>query len=206
LNLRPIRGLQETEHPIRQNDKDPILIKKILEFLYTGNYTAPYPTQTSKITQTDSEDVPEIDIQFAEEPSRESQPENNTTDKVNSLIDYHPFYFYIRIYSKADYFIINDLKSKAEAYFYASFMTSPERESFAQIIEELYSTRANYQKLRQLAIETIVANLPSLRNGPAPVVTSELIKSIPDFTYDLLQATLDKYMREPSNVDGVIFK
>jgi hypothetical protein len=74
-------------------------------------------------------------------------------------------------------------------------------ESFAETIEELYSTRANYQELRQVAIEMIVGNLPNLRNGDTSVITSELMKSIPDFTYDLFQATLDKYVRESSDME-----
>lgn len=72
------------------------------------------------------------------------------------------------MYVEADYFMINDLKSKVEVHFCASFMSSPERESFAEIIEELYSSRANYQKLRHVAIEKIVGNLPNLRHGRRP--------------------------------------
>ncbi|OGE47643.1 hypothetical protein PENARI_c039G01644 [Penicillium arizonense] len=243
--------LVETEHPIRLTEKDPILIEKMLEFLYTGNYTAPSPTKTSETTQADGGDVPVMDRWPAEEPSWEHQPENDVTDEVeahldehftetvtrtlentpetlvpglqmnenpasidefhpeyaskegdkgglaepivDSLADCHPCYFHVRMYGEADYFMIDDLKSKAAVHFCASFMSSPERESFADTVEELYSTRANYQELRQLAIEMLVANLPNLRNGPTPVITSELMKSIPNFTYDLFQATLDKY-------------
>ncbi|KAJ5377366.1 uncharacterized protein N7496_004775 [Penicillium cataractarum] len=117
-----------------------------------------------------------------------------TEPLVNSILDCHPSYFHLRMYGEADYFMIDDLKRKAEAHFYASFMSSPKAESFTETIEELYSTRANYLELRQAAIETIIANLPSLRSGPMPVITSELMKSVPDFTYDLLQATLDEYV------------
>lgn len=125
---------------------------------------------------------------------------------VDSLIDCHPCYFHVRMYGEADYFMISDLKSKAEVHFCASFMASPERESFAETIEELYSTRANYQELKQLAIGMIVDNLPTLRKGLRPVITSELMKSIPEFTYDLFQATLDKYVDEPSDMEGNYFR
>lgn len=231
----------------------------MLEFLYTGNYSAPWPTDTLEITQADPGYVLEMDKQPAEELSQELQTENDVIDEVevhsdehlngtdtrspenapetlvhgpqtngnsapidkilpkytvdegdngditgppvDSLLDCHPCYFHVRMYGEADYFMIDDLKSKAEVHFCASFMSSPERESFAETIEELYSTRANYQELRQVAIEMIVGNLPNLRNGHTSVITSELMKSIPDFTYDLFQATLDKYVREPSDVE-----
>lgn len=231
----------------------------MLEFLYTGNYSAPWPTHTLEITQADPGYVPEMDRQPAEELSREPQPENDVINEVevhsdehlngtvtrrpgnapetlahgpqtntnsapidkvppkyaieeedngditgppvDSLLDCHPCYFHVRMYGEADYFMIDDLKSKAEVHFCASFMSSPERESFAETIEELYSTRANYQELRQVAIEMIVGNLPNLRNGQTSVITSELMKSIPDFTYDLFQVTLDKYVREPSDME-----
>ncbi|KAJ6019785.1 hypothetical protein N7499_003118 [Penicillium canescens] len=227
--------LQETEHPIRLTEKDPILIEKMLEFLYTGNYTAPSPTKTSEITQADGGDVPVMDRWPAEEPSYETLENTPETlvpglqtnenpasidefhpeyaskegDKggltepiVDSLADCHPCYFHVRMYGEADYFMIDDLRSKAGMHFCASFMSSPERESFADTAEELHSIRANYQELRQLAIEMLVANLPNLRNGPTPVITSELMESIPNLTYDLFQATLDKYVREPSDMEG----
>ncbi|KAJ5175142.1 uncharacterized protein N7482_001019 [Penicillium canariense] len=213
-------GFKETEQPIRLNEKEPILIEKMLEFLYTGNYTPPCPTQPSEIVQADGGDIPGMDRQPAEEPSLESPPENDVIDEfplnhaskegdervvtkplVESLVDCHPCYFHVRMYGEADYFMIDDLKRKAEVHFCASLLSSPKTESFEEAIEELYSTRANYHKLRQVAIGVIVANLPNLRNGPAPVITPELTRSIPDFTYDLLQATLDKYVQDPPDVE-----
>lgn len=251
--------MQEAEQPIRLNEKDSILIQKILEFLYTGDYTTPCSTQTSEIAQVEGGDVPEIDSQPAKEPPGESRPENDVTNEievhlhehftesvtralddtpetlmhrpqtndnpalidefpqkyttkegdesvvteplVDSLLDCHPCYFHIRMYGEADYFMVDDLKRKAEVHFCASFMSSPKAESFAKIIEELYSTQANYHELRQAAIEMIIANLPNLRSGHTPVITSELMKSVPDFTYDLLQATLDKYVRDPAEAE-----
>lgn len=261
MRLRLTRGddFQETDHPISLNEKDPILIEKLLEFLYMGNYTTPCPTYSSETTQADEGDVPNVDRQPAGDLSRELQAESGATDEadvhigecfyetvtesleknpgrlmhapqmnekssitdggcpgdateqedegritdpaIDPLVNCHPCYFHVRIYGEADYFMISDLKSKAEKHFCASFMNSPERESFAEIMEEVYSTRANYQELRQLAIKMIVDNLPLLRKRPTPVITSELMKSVPDFTYDLLQATLDKYVGESSGME-----
>lgn len=116
---------------------------------------------------------------------------------VDKLADCHPCYFHVRMYGEADYFMISDLKTKAKAQFLASFMDNPKRATFADTIEELYSTHADYQQLRQLAIEVIVDNLPNLRKGLFPVIDSRLMKAVPDFTLDLCQATLDKYVGVP---------
>lgn len=90
------------------------------------------------------------------------------------------------MYGEADYFMISDLKSKAEVHVRASFMNCPDRQSFAETIQEIYSTRGNYQELRRLAIQMIVDNLSSFRTGLTPVIDPELMKSVPDFTYDLI--------------------
>ena len=123
-----------------------------------------------------------------------SEQRDNVELVADILAGCHPCYFHVRMYGVADYFMIDDLKSKAEAYFRASFMDCPERESFAGMIQELYSTQANYEELRQLAIQLIVDNLSNLRIGRTPVIDAELMKSVPHFTYDLCQATLDHYV------------
>ena len=68
-------------------------------------------------------------------------------------------------------------------------------------MEKVYSSRPSYQGLRRLAVEMIVDNLPRLRKRPTPVISSELMKWIPDFTYDLFHATLDKYVGGSSGMD-----
>jgi hypothetical protein len=117
---------------------------------------------------------------------------------VDILANCHPCYFHVRMYGEADYFMISDLKTKAKAHFLASFMDHPKRTTFADTIEELYSTQADYLQLRQLAIEMIVDNLPNLRKGLFPVIDTRLMKAVPDFTFDLCQATLDKYVVVPA--------
>lgn len=156
------------------NDKDPKLIEKILEYLYTGDYSPPFLVPDPVITQTDDEDTPEIDGQPPQEPSESTQtfdaerividesrahvdensyepvmetgvdipgePEQGpklsgkrptTTDgypptyvneqkeegnMIDAVVDtsviHHPCYFHLRMYSEADYFMIDDLKKK----------------------------------------------------------------------------------------------
>ncbi|KAJ6126262.1 hypothetical protein N7471_010755 [Penicillium samsonianum] len=224
---------QETEGQIHLDERSPILIEKVLEFLYTGDYTLERLATTSMHPGTESAKRQEIHTGFENglvlDSSSEACCMHNSTAEMERLVgrssaekkpapideipgkdpfehgvalepvgdilaDFHPCYFHVRMYGEADYFMINDLKAKAKAHFLACFMDNPKRKPFADTIEELYSTQADYRQLRQLAIETIVDDLPNLRKGLFPVIDSRLMKAVPDFTYDLCQATLDKYV------------
>ncbi|KAJ5876031.1 uncharacterized protein N7529_001615 [Penicillium soppii] len=124
------------------------------------------------------------------------------TDVVLDVaVSYHPSYFHLRMYGEADYFMVSDLKCNAERHFCESFLNSTETLPFAEIVEEVCSTQANYHGLRQLAIEMIVDNLPLFRNRTTPMFVPELMKLIPDFTYDLFQATVDKCVDGSSSME-----
>ena len=118
----------------------------------------------------------------------------------DELAAYHPCYLHMRMYGEADYFMIQDLKIKAKARFATALMEFPDRESFAEMIKELYSSRANYVELRKLAIKMIVDHLPDLQKGFTPVIDSNLLKSFPDFACDLCLPTIDKYVNAPFNM------
>jgi hypothetical protein len=51
----------------------------------------------------------------------------------------------------------------------------------------------------------IVDNLPNLRKGLFPVIDSKLMKAVPDFTYDLCQAVLDKYVGVLPSTNSTLF-
>ncbi|KGO75168.1 Uncharacterized protein PITC_057890 [Penicillium italicum] len=223
-------GFKETEGQIYLDERSPILIEKVLEFLYTGDYTLKRLATTPVHPGTEGAERQEINTRVENGPVLDSSSEESESTEgpvdgsavenkpapidenpaeelfeqgvelepiVDKLADCHPCYFHVRMYGEADYFMISDLKTKAKAQFLASFMDNPKRATFADTIEELYSTHADYQQLRQLAIEVIVDNLPNLRKGLFPVIDSRLMKAVPDFTLDLCQATLDKYVGVP---------
>ncbi|KAF3399976.1 hypothetical protein F1880_008434 [Penicillium rolfsii] len=247
-------GFKETEGQIYLDERNPILIQKVLEFLYTGNYTLGCRTTTSN-SDTNSDEGQRIDTEPERELGMDSLPDEyalheaaaeiedlthetaevaleKNADRavhgspmnekpapidegpekglielgdamepiIDTLAEFHPSYFYVRMYSEADYFMISDLKTKAKVHFRASFMNFPDRDSFAKMIEELYSTRANYHELRKQAIEVIVDNLLDLRKGFAPVIDSEVVGSVPGFAIDLCLATMDNYVSEPPNM------
>ncbi|GLA00612.1 hypothetical protein AnigIFM60653_009362 [Aspergillus niger] len=127
-----------------------------------------------------------------------NEEENNVEPAVDILADCHPCYFHVRMYGEADYFMIDDLKIKAEEKVLASLVNCSEVDSFSQIIAELYSGRADYERLRKLALKVIVDNLPTLRKGFTPVINAKLMESVPDFAVDLCLPTIDNL--QPSAV------
>ncbi|KAJ5552579.1 BTB/POZ domain protein [Penicillium frequentans] len=106
--------------PVCLDDKDPILIEQVLEFLYTGNVTDPYFPVDGGIPPDDS------------------------------VFYHGSNYRRVPLYAEADYFLIDDLKQKMMEDFRRSFLpygpsgplpSSPgdivDDEEFEDIIKEI---------------------------------------------------------------------
>ncbi|RAL15184.1 BTB/POZ domain-containing protein [Aspergillus homomorphus CBS 101889] len=210
---------KEAKDPIHLDNTDPVLVEKVLEFLYKDSYTIGYISPQARYPPVDSSRRPEIETEHAGEHaatevvSESGEGTNEDTksldniaqDSVNeespsgqgsvmdAAADCHPSYFHARMFGEADYFMINALKAKAKSEFRASFKDCSERDLIAEVIKELYSPRANYQELRKLAVDVVVNNLPSLREGFPPAIDFELLKTVPDFAIELCLATVDRY-------------
>lgn len=89
------------------------------------------------------------------------------------------------MYGEADYFEIEALKQKALFSFRISFRRDPDNVSFTDIIQELYSERADYQPLKDIAIKAVVHNLPALSRNDDPFLGREILQLVPEFTVDL---------------------
>ncbi|KAL5051344.1 hypothetical protein BDW71DRAFT_202526 [Aspergillus fruticulosus] len=232
-------GFKEAKEPVCLDNRDPVLIEKVLEFLYTGNYTIgylapevrspPFPRDRGLKLDTEQTSEPVVSCIPGEhapaEPTPAAEANNETTtsspenialdlvddkdpsdqaDDVDAVgdtsADCHASYFHLRIFAEADYFMISDLKDRAKEQFHASFMDCSDRNLFAEVIEELYSNRANYQELRKLAIDVVIDNLPNLQNESVPAIDSELVEAVPGFASDLCLATVKKYVSDPPSM------
>ncbi|KAJ0413315.1 hypothetical protein BJY00DRAFT_63753 [Aspergillus carlsbadensis] len=216
-------GFKEAKEPIHLDGTDPVLVEKVLEFLYTDSYTIGYISPQARYPPVDSSRRPELETEHAEEHAAtevvsESEEASNKATKsldniaqdlvnekspsdrgsiMDAVAECHPSYFHARMFGEADYFMINDLKDKAKDQFRLSFVDCSERDLFVEVIKELYSPRANYQELRKLAVDVVVNNLPNLRKGFLPAVDFELLKTVPDFAIELCLATVDRCVSEP---------
>ncbi|KAJ5666949.1 hypothetical protein N7462_011358 [Penicillium macrosclerotiorum] len=116
-------------------------------------------------------------------------------------------YHHLRIFAEADYFVIDELRDMAEANFHNAFQELLFRElkaasawdhtprlSFGMVMRELYSRRANYRKLKEIALELVMNNLPELRRTvlKSPLEGCFFMGSHPDFAADLAWMLMEK--------------
>ncbi|OQE22428.1 hypothetical protein PENSTE_c010G02577 [Penicillium steckii] len=162
----------------------------------TATPTDPQTEEIYEDTRKDWSDQMEDDLAVisAEEQDDEVVDEDGVNilgDDDPFLKECHPSYFHARMYGEGDCLRIQDLKAKAICHFEKTFMDNPDAKSFSKTIEEIYSNRAVYIELRKSAVRLIVQNLKILWHGTNPVLNQELIKSVPEFTSDLLLSILD---------------
>jgi hypothetical protein len=241
---------QESQEPIRLPDTEPALMKKVLEFFYTGEYTFDFKTangsskpHTSSLHHASvgqsgsvplatpntgpSEPVPCVQQssittsgtnpegathqsevnpnQSQENASSSGTPvtsENPTdTGSYDQFVAYcltNPAYFHVRMYAEADYFMIDNLKQAAISAFEKDFAIYPRKKTFEETIRELYSIRADYQPLREVAIQMLVGYMHSTPKR-VPFIYFDFMDSNPDFTLDLCMALVPIGVRPLAN-------
>lgn len=185
-----------------------MLVKKTLEFLYTGDYTyngspntqallnSKNSSECSPQTWTENDEL-DADTEQYSSPSRNP----NTTN----LQGCHAF-FHAQIYAQGDYFQINELKKKAKDYFMKPFLEHPDRHSFSSSVIEVYSLTGEHDRgLRDLVVQLTTDNLKTLRSGGDPIFCNSLLASVPNFMLDVCLSTLDRcaeYQRQQDRIWG----
>ncbi|QKX59218.1 uncharacterized protein TRUGW13939_06350 [Talaromyces rugulosus] len=164
-------NFKEASGKIELGDQDPIVIRKVLQFLYTGDYTP-------GINRDEEKEInPE---QSSEEPSQDG------TSPPEYQRDFTACQFHVRMYVQADYFQIDGLKSKTERYFRASFLDRLNRESFEAVITEIYTlTPESDDQIRDAAVALTMDNLDILRNETEAILLDEFLKRLPAFAADI---------------------
>ncbi|GFF40887.1 hypothetical protein IFM46972_06363, partial [Aspergillus udagawae] len=169
---------KEGDGQIRLDGRDPTLVKKVLEFLYTGSYTyepQEYP-EMEPLLEGEIEHFVEVDGQTSMATPR--------TGKA---------YFHAQMYAQGDYFQIDALKCKAKDYFKESFVRYPTRESFTSAVIEVYSSTAeNDRGLRDLVVQLTTSNLECLRRAEDPTLDSKLLDLVPSFMRDICLSAVER--------------
>jgi hypothetical protein len=161
---------------IKLPDREPVLVKKTLEFLYTGDYTsdgrefmsysnpageqqAPAASNNNKAMATAPSEPPQQQQQQQDllssaspqpqpEPQPQPQPQQRTTNtnKLGEPAIIPLPCFHVLMYAEADYFQIDRLKALAKKKFQASFMDKPNKQSFQAAVVEAYRSTAEYDR------------------------------------------------------------
>ncbi|OGM39578.1 hypothetical protein ABOM_011759 [Aspergillus bombycis] len=187
---------RESNGEIILEDCDPMLIKKTLEFLYTGDYTydGSPNTQAFLNSKNSSECSPQtgadLDFELDGDVGPYPRPPRKTsTAKFQSC----QAVFHAQMYAQGDYFQINGLKTKARQSFENSFLENPNRDSFNSSVIEVYSSTEEHDRgLRDLVVQLTTDNLRTLRREEDPIFCDSLLESVPKFMLEVCRSTLDK--------------
>ncbi|CAG8370860.1 unnamed protein product, partial [Penicillium salamii] len=186
-------GFQEasTDEIILQ--EEPALVREMIEYFYTLDYLAPSTNVSEDVSA--NEVVPCQQLEGREDQGNASQPDDAAR---NPSAAFDSLSFHILMYSLADRMFIEGLKALSNQKAERELIDSLDANSFPGAIFEIYnSTPADDRGLRDMAVRVTMDHLTKLRRGNEEVpVTFEnsLLKSVPQFCFDLLVAIMDKDM------------
>lgn len=153
---------------------DPILVKNMIKYMYTGNYSAPEIANITTTAADSSHDGPSEGTDLGLEPAEASNnfesshpPQDHfgagqTEMSQNSAV----LSFHINIYALAETFQIHGLKALARSYFEHSLERCLNSVPFTRVVEEVYSaTPANDRGLRDTVVSIALRHLLELRNS-----------------------------------------
>ncbi|KAF4226513.1 hypothetical protein CNMCM8980_004733 [Aspergillus fumigatiaffinis] len=180
---------KEGDVQIRLDGQDPKLVRKTLEFLYTGNYTYDGPPKDGEM-----EPLLEREIKPFAQTERQTSIANPRTGES---------YFHAQMYAQGDYFQIDALKRKAKEHFKESFMRNTDRDSFTSAVSEVYSSTAeNDRGLRDLVLQLTTDNLPLLSREVNPILDGELLDRVPSFMRDICLSAVERCAQLQRNHGG----
>jgi hypothetical protein len=193
---------QEGNGEIRLNDRDSILVRKMLEFLYTGDYTyeasnARGSFDSENISGERSQTYLDKDIQ-ADTGTKVFTDIQAETSSANTRTG--QAFFHAQMYAQGAYFQIEGLKARAKEYFQESFMKFPDRESFTSAVLEVYDSIEGHDRgLRDLVVQMTTNNLLLLRANDNPILDGTFLEEVPNFMLEICLSALDrcaKHQRE----------
>ncbi|KAJ5389422.1 uncharacterized protein N7496_000490 [Penicillium cataractarum] len=207
-------GFKEATEPFQFPDKEPALMKKVLEYLYTGTYTVYFKQSnahhkvyasslgSSVMGQSNAVEMRRhlfepfpISTQWAAATSvnvdaGQGPNDGGSDNDFTASCLRNAAYFHARMFAEADYFLIGDLRQKAKNLFSNLFAFNMRKEIIQEAVEELYSHRGNYQELKEIAIGKLVKLLrdPNIKNDS--LLSLDFMKSVPEFEHDLCAALI----------------
>lgn len=190
--------------------EEPALVREMIEYFYTLDYLVSHPL--SLPDSSNSSEAPSTNVSAAEDVSADEvvpcqQPEGREDQENASQPDdaprnppaaFDPLSFHILMYSLADRMFIEGLKALSNQKAERELIDRLDATSFPHAIFEIYnSTPADDRGLRDMAVRVTMDHLTKLRSGDegVPVTfNNSLLKSVPQFCFDLLVAIMDKNM------------
>lgn len=190
---------------------DPLVVKGMIQYLYTGDYSAPEQANTTTTcvdawqVKEESENI-HLEAEETEEvKGLESSDLPQEPDKLTSSQDQAPQgldppIFHARIYALAHRFLVHGLKVLASKNFRESLERYLNYDSLSRVVEEVYrpiSEEENniildpsYQELREIVVNIVLEHLSTLRSSS--VLPDDFLKNNLDFACDLCIAMMSR--------------
>lgn len=178
----------------------------MIAYLYSLDYHAEDRHLASEIPPPD--EAPEVNDSkstgacgkpFSQQLSTEIDQDSfdkNVGPVEDSPTIFDPLSFHILMYSLADRMFIRGLKTLSKAKVERELLRRLDSNSFPRAIIEIYnSTPASDRGLRDMAVKLTLDHLAELRNGEETAHSAfpdSLVKSVPQFSFDLLVAMMDR--------------
>ncbi|KAF7587488.1 hypothetical protein BBP40_007186 [Aspergillus hancockii] len=192
---------------IQLDDRDPLLVEKMLECLYKGDYQyeslvavplhklskAPEEMTPASVPGTPSTDDQSSSTEACLTPTSSNEPESN--DRPN-VVWCRPARFHAAMYTYANCFGIEVLKMKAKEHFYTSFLDQYFSSQFEATVREVYESTPEHDRgLRDIVVYLTMSSLPTLRVMPRRILDDEILKHCPKFTLDLCIALANSHTK-----------
>jgi hypothetical protein len=181
-------------------NEEPTLVNKMIEYFYTLDYQVDtYITPSDGCINTNYSGLQENEDNPPFQPEGRTSQSNldGATDlPEESASVFDPLSFHILMYSLADRLFIHGLKALSKQNVERELVRRLDANSFPQAIIEIYnSTPESDRGLRDLVVKITMDHLTALRSSEgskAAAFQNNLLKSVPQFSYDLLVAIMNK--------------
>ncbi|KAJ5727900.1 hypothetical protein N7493_005720 [Penicillium malachiteum] len=197
-------GFTESQGTFDLRNSETMFVKKVLYFLYTGDYNFDEEKKAYKDMKGPKSKKRSANGETVEAPA---PPTKLLTEKEIKFMENHPAYLHYRVYAEGEYFMINDLKDKAADYFKQALLAKriPPAQ-FVEMVQEIFTDRPNVEPLQDALLAHCVRNLQYYQRGRQPVLTTEFLKQRPIFANAFCLELTEEYIRVLRDHPGVILQ
>ncbi|KAJ5729076.1 uncharacterized protein N7483_003584 [Penicillium malachiteum] len=188
----------ESQGIIDIKESEPMLLKKVLSFLYTGDYDFAEERKAHKEAKESKGTKRSADGDLIKAPATDK-----LTEEEMKMMEAHPAYLHYRVYAEADYFMVDDLKAKAGTYFEETTMAKRlPADTLLEMIEEIWADGPNFTEVKEAVVADCVRNLRYYQRGRQPMLTSEFLEEHPQFATALCLELSKEHIRVLDSLTG----
>ncbi|KAK2853272.1 hypothetical protein FQN49_005239 [Arthroderma sp. PD_2] len=172
---------------IELHNDEPVLVEKVLDYLYTLDYEAEaLETPADRLSNDEALEPYTVSATVEAISDPPSAPAAPALD---------PLSFHIQLYSLADRLFIHSLKFLSRQKAELELFRRLNCDTFALAVIEIYNSTPEYDRgLRDMIVRMTAEHLVTLRRDAEawPRIQDDIFKKVPEFTRDLLLGMIDR--------------